>query len=848
MIWIIPPAVDAQDESSKRGPDQPAKNRDTESIGQLPKYDDLELPSAEELLRAKPFDWVSLRNGDTFVVEPITPRPETLARLNGELERYLKGRAGFADGDDLLKEKRRQLQRIQLTLINPGEDQDPDYYLETKFVHKIDHFEDLVLRRVNLLLDEDRIPLAYDLLLVVDQRNRDNNFHLTEAYELRKQEDGMARADAGRQKFTVPDPPPLKLYKTWPKFDETYQRLLYLDAESHSKRGNDESALRLLENLWDHNSSYPELSQNLGKVVERLIARTIEQSDFRQARHFLNRLSTRDLQHPVVTKWKSELLNQATALIEQARSASNEGNASLAATIIESAARVWPDAPGLRDAHREIIDRHQSVRLAVLRLPGTLTNYPLDLPAEAEAKGLTSQLLFEPMRIDERGVRYRSSLLDTWEPTDLGREVEFNLKLKRADWEARPLITSADIQSELVSKLDPNYAGYDERLAGAIERVTVQSPSQFTIHFRRLPLRLESLLQFSIPLSEESRAMNPDIAPGALPMAGRQRFYEFERSEKQVSYRRVRPQSTSTKGRYVDEIIEVQYESWARALQGLIRGEVTGIAHVGLGDLKELQDDKRFFVVPYALPVSHFLLFHPGSTPLRDGQLRRALSLALPREELIKKMVLENVNEPLARVTTTPFPTTSYGYNRLLVEPAYDPQRAAVLALTAKKQMDGQLPELRISCPPDPAIRAIATAMIEHWRRVGITVRLNDDAGDERWDMVYRTTSIVEPMTELWPMLALNSDAKIESLKPLPDRVRRQLVELERMNDWNSATKLLRRIETELLIEVRYVPLWEVDDFLVTRRHLFGLPPRLMHPFQDVERWTLQSWYPPETP
>jgi hypothetical protein len=840
----------AQEEPAKPGQVRGNKDRDTETEDALPKYDDMVLPTAEELLRSKPFDWIVLKSMKVLVVEPVSPRPETLSKLNAEADRYLKGgRAGFPEGEEILKQKRRQFLRLQITLVNPGtNDIDPDGELRTEFILRIEYFEDLILRRANELIDEGRIPLAYDLLLLVDQRHHENNVRIAEAYEIRKKEEDAAKAEGGRLKYTLPEPTPLKLGKAWPKFDETYHRLLFKDAEIRSKRGEDEAALRLLENLWDHNPNYPALSERFGEIVDTLIAASVERSDFRQARYFLNRLSNRDNQHPVATNWKADLLNRTKALIEQAREASSQGNAARAASIIESAARVWPESPGLKDAHRELIDRYQSVRLAVTRLPGTPTNYPFEPLVDCEVRALTSQLLFEPIRVDERSVRYRSSLLDSWEPKDLGREVQFNLRLKRADWEAHPVITSADIQSELAAKINPNQPNYDERLAGTIERISVQSPSQFTIQFRRPPLRLEALLQFSISLSQESRLMNPDIAPGAESSAGRQRFFEAERLENQVAYRRVCPQPATAKPRNIDEIVEVRYESWERALQGLLRGEIAGITHVGLRDLKELQEDKRFFVVPYALPISHFILFHPGSTALRDGQLRRALSLALPRDELIRKTVLENVKEPLARITTTPFPSTSYGHNRLLAEPAYDPQRAAALALTAKKQLGGELPVLRLACPPDPATRAIATEMIGHWKRVGVTVRLNDDSGDGDWDMGYRTTTIIEPISELWPLMALRDDAKIESLKPLPDRVRRQLVDLEQINDWTTATKLLRRIETELLIEVRYIPLWEVDDFFVTRRHLLGLPPRLMHPFQDAERWTLQSWYPQETP
>lgn len=836
-------------------PDEPAKpstlrvgkNRD-EGEGALPKYEELILPTAEELLRAKPFDWIVLHINQVIVAEPISPRPDTLLRLQSELDRYSKAKSGGSEADELLREKRRQLQRIQLTMINPGDEENADYFLETKFIQKIEYFEDLVLRRANLLIDEGNIPLAYDLLLMVDQRNRDNNIRSAELVDFRRKEDAAARAEIARRRYTVPDALPFKPYKSWPKWEETYERLLERDADQHQERNDFEGTFVILENLWDHNSSREGLSDRIGTVADRLIAMAVDTLDFRKARHFLNRLSIRYPQHTVVDNWKAELTKQAGGLIEQARQLSANGDDPAATYTIEQAARVWPDSPGLKDAHRELTHRFQSVRLGVLRLPGTPTTYPLDPPAEAEVKLLMTQPLFEPTKIDERGVRYRSSLFETWEPTDLGREVQFNLRLKRADWEARPLVTAADVAEELAAMIDPGNSRYDERLAGAVERISVQSPSRFTIHFRRLPLRLESLLQLSIPIGESSLSRNSEIPAAAVPMAGRQRFYEFENGVKQVSYRRVRPQPASLKTRNVDEIVEVKYDSWDKQLQGLVRGEIVGITHVGHNDLKGLRDDNRFFVVPYAMPLSHFVLFNPASPALRDGQLRRAISLAIPRDEILRSTIQSNAVKASSRITTTPFPSNGYGHNRLLLEPAYDPHRAAALALTAKKQMGGTLPVLRIACPPDATIRAACTAMIEHWKRVGVEVELNNDSTDRKWDLIYKTDSIVEPVAELWPMLAVQNGATIESLKPLPERMRRQLVELERTNDWTSAIKLLRRIETELLVEARYIPLWEVDEFFVTRRNLLGLPTRLMNTFQDAERWTLQSWYPTEVP
>ena len=52
------------------------------SDGSLPKYKELPLPSAEDLLRNKPFDWIVLKTEDVLVVEPVSPRHDPVMRLN----------------------------------------------------------------------------------------------------------------------------------------------------------------------------------------------------------------------------------------------------------------------------------------------------------------------------------------------------------------------------------------------------------------------------------------------------------------------------------------------------------------------------------------------------------------------------------------------------------------------------------------------------------------------------------------------------------------------------------------------------------------------------------------------
>lgn len=940
-------AVADDDPKPEKPNAKPAQLR--EEQGTLPKSGELPVPEAEELLRSRPFDWIILKTQEVLVVEPVAMRPDLISRLPirydlaaqsyarllklkpvkeaelSSLRQFFKN----ADRTEEFNEREAQLKqeldarreraeslrpaayKIPITLQDGSVD--PEYVLDLRFVESIVYYEDLVLRRADELIAQGRTALAYDLLLLVARRHRDNNAVIQS--ELETEEKGlvarMAALDEERlslrqsrtellspqnktvpaakmrvatiektvvaisneikdleedvrilryklrlfrpKEFPVPDPPRKDdlLLPSWPRFDEVHQRLVFKDSDQQLERGNLEEALRLLDELWKPGSAVPGLTARLGRVVDRLITPCVERNDYRQARHFLGYLASRDPASSVVKKWRDDLAGRAATVIDEARTAATTGDAPAAARTVDLAARIWPEAAGLKDAHRELTERHQILRVAVPHLAGEPVRGGIPSEADERVRWLTEAKLFEPTAITDQGVRYRSSFFESWEPTDLGRRVQFRLKLKRADWEARTLVTSADVHAELMSRMDPNSPHFDERMAGFVDGITVQSPMDFTVNFRQLPLRPEALWQMTVAVGEATRSLNEDAAGGDATgrELGRERFQALSHSDDMAAYRRVRTQPATTRQRRVDEVDEIRYESWDRALQGLLRGDVSVVPIAGLRDLKSLQDDGRFFVMPHAIPRSHFLVFNPRQRALRDGQFRRALLHGIPRERLLKEVVLRDVNGPHARLVTCPFASNSYGYNRQLPQADYDPPLAAALALTAKKQLGGELSALRLICPNDAPLRETALAMIEEWRRVGIEVRLlgeTDPDGD--WDICYRTAKSVEPLTEVWPLLTMQPSARVDALQSLSEPTRRLLLELERTVDWTTATKLLHRLLVDLLIEARYIPLWEVDEYLVARKNVTGIPTRPIHAYDDIERWTVQSWYPVETP
>ncbi len=768
----------------------------------LPKLIDMPLPSAESLLRERPRDWVVLRNQDVIVVEPLLPRPNTLQIRKEQYEKIVKSKPSEI-GPENRTRKMYEYERISLTLLEGGVE--PDYLIETKHIEKIIYFEDMLLQRATKLLDDKNPALAYDLLTVVDRRQRD-----------------------------------------WPNLDLHYQRCLFVQAEVHQQAGRFETALVVLEQLNPIAPEYPNLSALLGKTVEPLLESAFNVGDYRRARHFLARLAKLQPQHHVALKWREMLIARAGEELATARTEFQSAHFREAVLHGDLAALAWPELAGLKDAHKQFIDRYQRLRVGVWE--------PEDHPADpflgrnAERhRELGTVALFEPDRVVDGVVRYRSAYFESWEPRDLGREWEFWLKPRRAEWESRPALSTGLIADALHERWDPTSPNYDDRWIGHVAAVSAPSPQQFRLKLQRIPMRLEAWLRSPIALGDSARGWNSDLDPAAWNSVDQQRFRIAAQTGTETVFVRTRPEPPEYKPRHLTEIVEQRLPHWERALQALLRGEVDMLPTIEFRDVRSLQNDSRFFTLQAALPRTHIVTFHPNSPLMHSAPLRRALLQSLPREMILNEFVLDGADKSLGRLSIGPFPSTTYGYYKELPQPTYDVITAASLVATAKKENNGKLPVLRLAAPSDACIRRALPHMLEAWQRVGLSVELITEPSAD-WDLAYRSLRLTEPFADLWPLFSPQGRVEQAAIAPFPHPVREELLELDRAVDWTAATRTLQRLQQEFLTEARYLPLWEVDEFQIFRRRIGGLSVRPMHPYFDCERWTVQSWYPTEGP
>ena len=823
--------------TSQKKSEQEAESQDPEKP--LPKLAEMKVPELAELLQRPPVDWIVLQNDDVLVVKPVEPRPDTLAKLQGKRQELLtkpppqavrkvgESREEFerrrTNQQEDYHKQRLRAQYLDVSLpdnVAVSEEQDAAVFqLDIEKIKEVIHHEDLMLRRIDQLLDKGQFQTAFEALIVLERS-----------------------------------------HKGWPGAKARHERLMFEEARKQAQE-QPEAGLAMLEQLHTLNSSYSGLSDELGRTTDRLITSAVKDNDYRRARFFLTRLKDREPKHAVVQRWQKSLQDQATERIRQSEEAARKGDLSQSVRHAEAADRIWPALPQLRSAHTSALSRFPSLKVGVTVLPGKRSRSNPPNLADLRQKKLTQVSLFEADRFQE-AAHYRTRYFDVWEPTDLGRQTDFVIRPRFFYWESQPVLTASDIVSALSARLDPASSAYDERFAAYVNSLIVRSPFEFTVYFDRVPARLEAFL--AIPVVGDG-----DAGPAPLPATADAKsstspsvypFHVHEAGEGRVVYRRTVEEPKDVRIRHVTEIVEINYESYEKAIQGLLRGEVCMLPEIPPSYVKPLSDDKQFFVVPYAMPTTHVLQFHPRSPAQKNRELRRALAFAIDRESILKDTILREPGGALGRLVTGPFSSKGSAYNELTQQIAFDRTLAISLATVARSQYEGKLPVLRVVCDPDPVAQEAAAAIVENWRQAGLQATLLSDVSrdsaaepskteDSPWDIAYRRVRMEEPLTELWPFLTLQPTAQVGALTYLPVWLRQELIELDSVSDWNSAANLLRRLQDDLLSEVQLIPLWEIDDSLVVRRKTFQTVPRNpMHPYDDVEQWILQPWYPTDTP
>jgi len=777
----------------------------------LPKIEEMQVPSVEDLLKKPPVDWIVLENDYVLVVEPIYPRPDTLGQLDAALkESYNWPKPKSKEEIDEQRKMRAALNFIQLTLVD--EKENPEYQIQRKSVKQVVHHEDQILKRIDELLKENQLRTAFEMLLVLDRKHRD-----------------------------------------WPGFDQRQQQILFLEAIDKQKSEQYVNALAFIEDLHSRSPEFPGLSKLAGEIIDTMITQSVKEGYYRKGHFYLKRLSTMFPRQQTVSKWKESFLNQSDAILNKADQEAKQNQFQQAIASVMEASTVWPANPRLREALLQYHNRYPVINVGVMETALDPSPYFLERNSTRRHQKLTQIPLFEVSRVDQTP-QYQSRFFEQWEPTDLGRRADFILRQSYATWESHPVLMAADIAQFLKNKITPGNSEYDERFDSFVRSVTSTDPFTFSIYFDRVPLRTEWLLATPInapPLwNHVANHSENTTSPQKPEILVSNRFIVDQHIPNQVSYVRAVPEPTGLREYNVAQINEIQYPTFEKSFQALLLGEVAVLPFLPAKLVSFFQQQDEFNVVQSAIPLSHVLQFNPESNPLKIIELRRALAYAIDRQKILTESLLHESKLLNGRLITAPYYTGLQAYNQQVPQREYNYPLAVALAVASQKKLGGTFPPLHMLCDPNPEAQAAAQEMIKAWARIGINVTLIPNTAIEaekqnlKWDIVYRTVAMTEPVMELWPFLTVGKGAQIESLEIFPDWMRQKLIELDEATDWDSATALLKKLHQQLYSMAHIIPLWEIDQFHVFRTNIKGYADRPLNFYDNVEQWITTPVYP----
>lgn len=770
----------------------------------LPLAAETPIPSAKELLNGELRDWVILTDGRLLITKPVFPRPNTLEKMEQERLAILNDRS--VRYSDEGRERLGDLNWLNIFLPSDPSSKDAadgrrsvakEFRIDVDDIEKIVHHEGLMLRRAKLLIKEGKSPEAFELLLVVARRSPE-----------------------------------------WPGLASARTQMVLTDARRYLDEGQFDRALAMIASLYEDDPPATGAKKLLGQTADAMISKAIETKNGRKARFGLKRIRQIDSDHPAVSQWTDKLAEQARALRGQAEQAASQGEDARAAALIQRAAEVWPTLGGLQPVHARLTKEYQVLRVGVPQL-APKSPWALSTTAGRRVARLLHADLFE---LDQFTTlpSYRGVYLERWEPTDLGRRAHLELRSTLPSWTSRSALTASRLVDLLGDRFRPGSGAYDARFASIVAAVRLEGPYELEVEFSRIPKQIEAILAFGNPISPQL----PDEVAKTFA-----RFEETARTSTSVTYKRaqIRPAESPP---LLDEIIEIAFGRYEEAIQALDRGVVRMLVNVPVWDIPRLRQDERYIVTPMAVPHTHLIQFHPESKPLQSAELRRALARStFPRELLT--LVAGEGTEDMGRLVTAPYPSTHLGYDSLVKPRPSDFSLAMVLVLAARQELGRDIPPLVFAIPPAEPARSAAKKLAAGWERIGLkidVVEFQEISASSSWDLAYRVLSLPDPVQSLAPLITLDPAVKVASLADLPGWLRQRLLDLERSSDAATTQAILLDLHRLLAADVRCIPLFEIDQFIVSRGVIGGLPRRPVAVYQHAEHWRLPQDYPESAP
>jgi peptide/nickel transport system substrate-binding protein len=226
---------------------------------------------------------------------------------------------------------------------------------------------------------------------------------------------------------------------------------------------------------------------------------------------------------------------------------------------------------------------------------------------------------------------------------------------------------------------------------------------------------------------------------------------------------------------------------------------------------------------------------HDKHRHLADEHLRRALSLAVPREEILNRFFRAGLGDTVHRSLHGPYPVGSWACdNQIEAElnkrnPRFDADQARALVVQAKKKGIS----LSLKYPnDDPAVEEAMQFLADHLGKT-LEIRINLQKlsprqlreaveKDRDYELAYYHHDYADDTFRLWPLLDSRSayPGGRNYLGYRSPRLEKLFHEAASHRDFEQVRKITHTIHKVFLQEVPFIPLWQLDRHLALSQEL----------------------------
>ncbi len=772
-------------------------------------------PRPSDLLKAAPFDRITLVDGMVVDVEPISPRPlpapepkkpKTLVEIEemahkAEVKRQRMRKDGFTGNPD--REEDDEATIVIRTLVG----ENSDYKVKRSSIKKIEYFEDMVLADADRLAAAGDFLGGFERLMLVKARNAN-----------------------------------------WPGLAEHVNKHLFVEGEALMK-DDGSRGLQVLSDLHARKPDYPGLADRLAASYAKRIDGEVAATNYIEARRLLRDLDRFAPGHSEGRYGRTRMVERAKALVDQA-ARSEPGDR---VDRLAEASRIWPELEGLDAAYALAFRAEPTLTVAVADISRPIGPFP-----RCPASERLSRLLYLPIldNEDEASLRGESSgqLLASLEVGELGKRLRINLKAGPTWSDGSRPASAIDVARSLADRAQGVSPGFDGRWADLLDRVEIVDEGRIEVKLTRASLKPETWLV--APVGPAHAA-----ADGLIPAAdGRHRpvgdgpFRWAASGPTSTTLVAAAPAPSETSSR-VRRVREVRYHDPGVALEAFLRGECSVLERVPpdrLADLRKLDGVKMGV---HATPSVHRLAVDGRAGPLRSRKLRRALSLAIDRKGLLAEVVTRRPPDDRAFPADGPFIKGSFVDAPDVAPLDYNPLLALGLFSAARKELGGNPIKLTLEYPNIAEARAACPKIAEGLRLVGVEVTLLERPESDleaelragrRFELAYRTSRPSSPFRDAGPLIVPgydappSADALASSASP---RVLQLLLQMDRAPDTVTARSIAVEIDRESRDELPVIPLWQLDDHYAWRSEVRGIAESVDHLYRGLETWEVDPWY-----